>query len=302
MGSRLLHVPRLVLLATTIALSMMVVLPGRAVAEPRTEELQFFVRTNVLRLSHGLVPLVVDLQMSDVARAWSAEMARTSTLSHNPHLQSQVIDWRHLGENVGEGSSVDAIESAFEASPGHFQNLMDPSFRNVGIGVADRDGIVWVTVDFKTPDTGAAIPRLPAILAAPKQPTPQQPSPVQAPPPAPAPALNLVPVLPTVVDSSLAPTLTPFTPGDFTGVLGTEESAPDPGRSRRPAALNSDRIHVSAAIALVLLGGTSVLFALQRTKTERGRRRNVPAAVLRPDRRGRRRALLRRAASRHPHR
>jgi hypothetical protein len=154
----------------------------RALAEPRTNEARFMARTNALRARQGLVPLVADTQMTDVARAWSDVMARQGDISHNPNLQKEVTDWVRLGENVGVGPSVDAIQNAFEASPGHYQNLVDPRFRNIGVGVTeDQAGTIWVTVDFKTPNSGPAVPQEPGRGSDPGagQPPPPSPPPTQ---------------------------------------------------------------------------------------------------------------------------
>lgn len=153
-------------------------------AEPQSEEAQFIVDINQLRVSKGLVPLAPDGHLTDVARAWSAQMAQAGTLSHNPNFAAQMgSGWRKLGENVGVGSSVDWLNQAFINSPHHYENLVDPDFRLVGVGVVDTsDGSIWVTEDFEQAKSATAAPS--PVTPAPN-PTP---SPAYKPKPAPAPS------------------------------------------------------------------------------------------------------------------
>jgi len=164
------------LLAAVSGLSMVWPM-SMARAEPQSEEAQFIVDINQLRVSKGLVPLAADGHLTDIARAWSAQMAQAGTLSHNPDLAAQVGgDWRKLGENVGVGASVDWLNQAFINSPHHYENLVDPDFRAVGVGVVDTaDGNIWVTEDFEQHKSATAAP------------TPVKPAPSLTPAPAPKP-------------------------------------------------------------------------------------------------------------------
>src|SRR5438270_717433 len=128
-----------------------------------------------VRARNGVPPLATDGQLISVARAWSAQMAGPAGLSHNPDLGSQVSNWRTLGENVGTGGDVASVEAALEASPHHFQNMVDPAFQYVGIGVVEAGGAIWVTEDFKQPKTGS-LPATQVPQPAPK-PAPRPPSP-----------------------------------------------------------------------------------------------------------------------------
>ena len=157
-------------------------------ADPNVDEGQFFAFLNGVRAKNGVPPLATDGQLINVARGWSAQMAGGAGMSHNPNLGSQISNWRTLGENVGSGSDVVTIEAALEASPHHFQNMVDPAFNYVGIGVVEAGGTVWVTEDFKQAKTGA-LPStaVPAPAPAPKPSAPRRtPAPRPAPTPTPA--------------------------------------------------------------------------------------------------------------------
>ncbi|MFP5377793.1 MAG: CAP domain-containing protein [Acidimicrobiia bacterium] len=137
-----------VIVAVAIVMAGIPLLAGGATARPSDEQ-GFADRLNGLRQSRGLAPLSVDARLTDVARAWSSNMAATDVMSHNPVLSSQVPSgWRALGENVGYGPSVQSIHDALVASPPHFANLTDARFNTVGIGVVWSGRKLWVTQVF----------------------------------------------------------------------------------------------------------------------------------------------------------
>jgi hypothetical protein len=151
-------------------------------ADTGSDEARFLSLTNSLRSSKGLAPLAIDGTLVSVARSWSGKMAAAGTISHNPSLASQLPSgWQKGGENVGKGGNVDALQQAFVNSPPHYQNLVDPAFNYVGIGVVYGSGnMIYVTVDFMQRGSAPAASRPPA----PRAPTPR---PAPAPLPAPAP-------------------------------------------------------------------------------------------------------------------
>ena len=143
----------------------------RADTNSANEEAQFVARINAFRQDHGLEPLTVDAQLTAVARNWSAQMAQAQQSSHNPNLATEAGPAEKLGENAGNGESVDWLERSFEQSPEHEKNLLDPDFRRLGVGVVDTPGEVWVTEDFKQPEGDPGSAAEPANPA----PTPNEP-------------------------------------------------------------------------------------------------------------------------------
>jgi hypothetical protein len=179
-------------------------------AEPASEEARFLDLTNQLRRSKGLSPLATNGQLTSLARRWSAKMAAANGIFHNMNLPNDVtLYWQKLGENVGVGSTVEDIQTAFINSPHHYVNLVDPLFNYVGIGVVDSGGRIFVTVDFMAyssqpaPTASTVAPRttsVPRTTAAPRAAPvtvpaqPETPAPAAAPEPAPlvpSPALIL---------------------------------------------------------------------------------------------------------------
>ncbi|MBV8693718.1 MAG: CAP domain-containing protein [Actinobacteria bacterium] len=200
------------------------VTPAHADTIDSTAEAQFVTLINALRASKGLGTLTVDANLTSVARNWSQQMANAGTISHNPNFPNQVTsDWQMLGENVGQGYSVQSLFDAFVASPHHYENLVEPSFTRVGVGViVTASGQIFTSHQFmslrsgggsapapaatttkattpraSTPRTTAA-PRVttprPATTSAPRPTTPTTAAP--APAPAPAAASNAAPPTP----------------------------------------------------------------------------------------------------------
>lgn len=133
---------------------------------------------NSERGSGGLAPLSSNGDLAAVASRWAASMASSDQLAHNPQLTSQVSGWRFVGENVGYGPDAATIHRALMDSPSHRANILDTQYTQVGIGVAQVGGRVWVAQVFRTPSGASAKPK-PAPKAKPA------PAPTAVPPPSP---------------------------------------------------------------------------------------------------------------------
>ncbi len=120
-------------------------------ARPSNPASSFLGLINAERADAGLGALTPDPDLASVAQAWSAEMASSGRLAHNPNLRDQVEPgWQRLAENVGTGSSVEMLHDSFMASAGHRRNVLG-DFDRVGVGVVEAEGRLWVTVDFLQP-------------------------------------------------------------------------------------------------------------------------------------------------------
>ena len=233
-----------------------------AAASP-SDEAYFVQAINSVRAARGLPALALDGQLTDVARSWSAHMDGDGAISHNPSLSSQVSGWRMLGENVGTGTSLDSIEAAFENSPHHFENMVDPNFRLVGVGVVhDSDGTYWVTEDFEQPKGSSqpapAAPR-PAAPAAPRPaPRPAAPRPAASPRPAAAPVhAAAAPVTAHAPVPTTAATAAPTTSVPL-AVLGSSTHRAPVVASGAPT--NPFTVaRLTALVALVLMGAAMAL-------------------------------------------
>src|SRR3954447_17604634 len=140
------------ILAVTAGAIAAAVAPTSAFASTYEFEAQFVAKMNAARQASGLAPYSVASDLTSVARSHSAQMASRQSLYHNPSLTSQVQNWQAVGENVGEGPTVSDIHTAFMNSPEHRANILDHDFTQVGVGGSvDKNGIVWVTEDFRKP-------------------------------------------------------------------------------------------------------------------------------------------------------
>ncbi|GAB3597974.1 hypothetical protein GCM10027446_27050 [Angustibacter peucedani] len=120
--------------------------PSRASAES-----DFAGRINASRSAADHAALVRSTGLNTVARAWAAHLASTGRLEHNPKVWSQVKGWRYLAENVGVGSDVASLHSAFMHSSGHKANILGTRYTRVGVGVAYGHGRTWVVEVFERP-------------------------------------------------------------------------------------------------------------------------------------------------------
>jgi len=150
-GSPLLRLTTITALCAASAAGLVTVAtPAGAVT---TDASAYLTRLNQERADHGLRALTLRTDLTSVAQRWADHMAATGTLSHNPSLATQVTNWQVVGENVGEGSTIDSLTTAFWNSAPHRDNILDASYRDVGIGTSTVDGVIWITVDFRDPET-----------------------------------------------------------------------------------------------------------------------------------------------------
>jgi predicted nucleic acid-binding Zn ribbon protein len=96
-------------------------------------------------------------QLDAYAQNWSNHMAQTGVLAHDS-IDKHICCWDVLGENVGEGSTLEGIEQAFMKSPEHRRNILYPTFTQVGIGVTydAKKQVYFVTQAFRDPSSAAS--------------------------------------------------------------------------------------------------------------------------------------------------
>jgi uncharacterized protein YkwD len=120
---------------------------------------------NAERARHGLRPLRLDHRLARAARGHSEDMADRDYFDHTSPSGTSFVDrvrragylrgarrWQ-VAENIAWGtgalSSPRAITRAWMDSPGHRANILDGSYREIGIGVASGSGARAIyTTDF----------------------------------------------------------------------------------------------------------------------------------------------------------
>ncbi len=199
--------------------------PAGAQADTVSDEASFVAKINDLRVSKGLPILVVNDNLVAKARSWAAGMAAAGRIWHSTLSDGITADWQKLGENVGMGGSVDGLHAAFVASPHHYENLVDPAFTTVGIGIAMNGSTIYVAEEFMElmPAKAAPVVTPTTATTAPRVTTTTVPKPAAPKPPA------LKPVAPKpVVVAVQAPVATP--------VAVTPAPTPPPAPEVTPAA------------------------------------------------------------------
>ncbi len=157
-------------------------------------EADFVSAINATRSAQGLGPLEVSGELTAKARAWAQVMADNGQIFHSNLSDGVSSAWSRLGENVGVGPNVAMIHDAFVASPAHYENLVDPGFRYVGVGVVSINGTLWVSEVFMEPASQPAPSSPPPATGTRNSPAPVLDAPVPetaAPPPPPVPSPQL---------------------------------------------------------------------------------------------------------------
>jgi uncharacterized protein YkwD len=124
---------------------------------PKAEVLRI---VNTERAKAGCGALTADNRLANAAQKHSADMAANDYFSHTSRNGDQMADrvdaagypWRGLGENIAKGQTTPAsVMQAWMNSSGHRANILNCSFRNIGVGLAyDGSSPVW-TQNFGTP-------------------------------------------------------------------------------------------------------------------------------------------------------
>ena len=122
---------------------------------PQTKDVQvdFDAEEEMLRLvnrerhSRGLKPLKLDSQLRALARKHSRDMFERGYFAHkNPdgldpfdRMRRAGFNYREAGENLAMAPTVEIAHDGLMNSPGHRENILDPKFGRVGIGVYTSD-------------------------------------------------------------------------------------------------------------------------------------------------------------------
>lgn len=106
-------------------------------------------KVNAVRAAAGVAPLARSAELDAKAAAHAQVMASQGTIFHSSDLASGVSPgWRGIGENVAvAGSAVDA-QAALEKSPGHYTNMVNGSYTEMGVGIVPSNGKVFVVQVF----------------------------------------------------------------------------------------------------------------------------------------------------------
>ena len=106
------------------------------------------------RANNGLPPLMLDPELSRIARIKSQDMKDNRYFAHlsptygtaGQMLTHFGYAYNGAGENIAHHATVEKSQAAFMSSPGHRANILGRQWVKVGIGVVfDDQGYVYVT-------------------------------------------------------------------------------------------------------------------------------------------------------------
>lgn len=185
-----------IVVASIAAIGSLLWNPPEPVSASAGDESAFVAALNQVRAENGLPAFTVNAELSDLSRGHAQVMADAGEIFHaNPISGGYSGPWQKLGENVGVGANVQVLVDAFVASSGHFANIIDPSFTQIGVGVVWKDSALYTTHRFLqlpgAPTTTApptTAPATPVTTVPPPPPTTT--APATTIPPLPEPAIT----------------------------------------------------------------------------------------------------------------
>ncbi|MEU3839519.1 sigma-70 family RNA polymerase sigma factor [Streptomyces sp. NPDC028635] len=132
-----------------------------AAAQPAGSDLasQVTALVNKERQAAGCAPVTQDSLLTNAAQAHSDDMAARDYFEHNSpdgtdpgqRITAAGYRWSTYGENIAKGQQTpDEVMTSWMNSPGHRANILNCSFRNLGVGIHNGDGGPWWTQDFGT--------------------------------------------------------------------------------------------------------------------------------------------------------
>jgi len=122
-----------------------------ASADAVDDEQRFVDLINAERRAAGSGPLVVVPELVEPARAQAQRMIDADRIFHTSDLGSIIDGWKALGENVGRGGNIDSLHQKFMDSPDHRENLLNPAWDGVGVGVIWSGNVPYVVEIFIDP-------------------------------------------------------------------------------------------------------------------------------------------------------
>jgi uncharacterized protein YkwD len=98
---------------------------------------------NIQRESRHLPALQTSSRLNRSAQGWTNVMVSHRLFSHGADFSARItavgFDWSNVGENIATGYSTPAsVVKGWMASTGHCQNILSPTYRDVGTGLSGR--------------------------------------------------------------------------------------------------------------------------------------------------------------------
>lgn len=106
-------------------------------------------RINAVRAAAGVAPLQPCPALRRSAQEYATLMSTRDHYGHvgpdgsqpQERMRRQGYVWSAIAENIAAGQrGIDEVMAAWEGSPGHYANLVNPAYRHVGLGHWTSDG------------------------------------------------------------------------------------------------------------------------------------------------------------------
>ncbi|MFJ7182359.1 CAP domain-containing protein [Streptomyces massasporeus] len=120
-------------------------------------EAQVLSLVNKERAAAGCSSVTANDRLTRAADDYSDVMARSGVMSHTgpdgstmtTRVEAAGYQWSNLGENIARGQADAAsVMKSWMNSPGHRANILNCSFKELGVGVHFGDGGPWWTQNF----------------------------------------------------------------------------------------------------------------------------------------------------------
>ena len=121
---------------------------GCPVEEPTNPALQPVVdQINALRKTAGVAPLALNTLLTKAAQGHADDMARNNYFSHTSRdgrsagqrITAAGYSWSSWAENIAWGQADwAAVVRGWTNSAGHRANMLNPRYRDIGLGVSNR--------------------------------------------------------------------------------------------------------------------------------------------------------------------
>lgn len=131
--------------------------PGQSSLDTKAAEQKALQLLNADRKANGLPNLALNGTLTALARDYAQDMIDRNFFSHyNPEGQSPFdrmkqygVSYVYAGENLAVNSTVEGAEKAFMSSSGHRDNILNPNYTQVGLGVRyNSKGSAYVVQEF----------------------------------------------------------------------------------------------------------------------------------------------------------
>ncbi|MFB7617257.1 CAP domain-containing protein [Kitasatospora sp. NPDC056181] len=115
---------------------------------------------NAQRAQNGCGPLTAEPRLATAAQGHSEDMAARNYFDHaspegyhaDHRIEATGYRWSAWGENIARGQKDPAaVMDAWMNSPGHRANILNCSFKQIGVGVKTGSGGPWWTQVFASP-------------------------------------------------------------------------------------------------------------------------------------------------------